>query len=80
MHDNDAKTADGVRKQWHLIRPGDRVTMRTPHGQEVTGRVTMKFDTHCVLNLGGKHGTPGVVNPLNFVKHKPAPAGKRTWL
>lgn len=44
------------------IKPGDRVTIKTPHGSELTGRAVMfntKFQTW-VLNLGGAHGTPGL--------------------
>jgi hypothetical protein len=68
---NDAQTQAGIRKQWHLIRPGDRLSFKTPHGSEMKGRVVMKFDTHCVLNLGGRHGKPGLCDAANFVQHFP---------
>lgn len=50
------------------LRPGDRVTIRTPQGQERTGRVVMTFPEHVVLNMGGAHGTPGIANERNFVR------------
>ena len=68
-HVNDPETQAVVAAQWHLIAPGDRVTIRTPHGQELTGRVVMKLPTHAVLNGGGKHGKPLVADPRNFVRH-----------
>jgi hypothetical protein len=52
------------------LRPGDRATLLTAHGQEQSGRVVMKFATHAVLNLGGKHGKPGVVDARNIVRIK----------
>lgn len=66
---NDTDTQASLRAQWHLIRPGDRVRIKTPHGGERTGRVVIQTGTHCVLNLGGKHGTPGVADAGNFVRH-----------
>lgn len=49
------------------IKVGARVTIRTPHGQERTGRVVMLGSHGWVLNLGGPHGTPGVANENNIV-------------
>lgn len=40
-------------------KPGDRVTIATPHGQQLTGRMVMRGPAGLVLNLGGPHGTPG---------------------
>jgi hypothetical protein len=37
--------------------------MVTDHGTVLVGRVVMVFDSHCVLNLGGRYGTPGVMTP-----------------
>jgi hypothetical protein len=47
---------------------GDRVTIVTPHGNERTGRVVMKFSSHLVLNLGGAHGTPGIADDSNTIR------------
>lgn len=58
-------------------RPGDRVTIRTPHGSTRTGRVVMCFPHHLVLNGGGKHGTPLVADASNFVSIRPVPAQQR---
>jgi hypothetical protein len=30
--------------------------------------VVMAFDSHCVVNGGGKHGTPYVVSEDNFLR------------
>lgn len=45
------------------IQCGDRVTIKTPQGQEVTGRAVM-FNRKVgawVLNLGGRRALPGLV-------------------
>ena len=53
------------------IRAGDRVTIRTPQNQERTGRAVMR-SSHggWVLNMGGKHGTPGLADAGNIVRVK----------
>ena len=58
---------------FQTARPGDRVTILLPErrgipAQQRTGRVVMKFSTHLVLNLGGKHGTPGIADERNTVR------------
>lgn len=56
------------------IKCGDRVTIKTPHGNELTGRAVM-FNRKVgawVLNLGGKHGTPGLADERNTIKIKKA--------
>ena len=54
------------------IRAGDRVTISTPHGSRLTGRAVMRSsDGGWVLNLGGKHGTPGLAHERNIVKVSP---------
>lgn len=54
------------------IRPGDRVTIRTPQGQERTGRAVICSGTYAALNMGGQYGRPGVVNASNVVRVSPA--------
>ena len=63
------------------LRPGDTVTALFPSGigrngvelKARTGRVVFAFPTHVTLNLGGRHGTPGVVdNPDRIVRVKRA--------
>lgn len=51
------------------IRPGDRVTIVTQHGQNVTGRATMRNrQAGCwVLNAGGPHGRPVIASEENIV-------------
>lgn len=49
------------------IKSGTRLTIRTPHGQERTGRVVMLGPQGWVLNLGGRYGTPGIANVNNIV-------------
>lgn len=58
--------------RWHHnptwdVKPGDSVTIRTPHGQQRTGRVVMRGIDGWVLNLGGRSGTPGIATPDNIV-------------
>jgi hypothetical protein len=55
------------------IKHGDRVTIRTPQGQERTGKAVMR-SAHggWVLNMGGKHGTPGIADDDNVTKVVPA--------
>jgi len=50
------------------IRPGCIVTIVTPHGQQRTGRAVMRGPHGWVLNLGGKHGTPGIASDSNIVR------------
>lgn len=52
-----------------LVRNGDRVTIRTPQGQELTGRAVMHSGDGrgWVLNLGGRYGTPGLAYKDNTV-------------
>ncbi|MBZ5532610.1 MAG: hypothetical protein LAO20_14350 [Acidobacteriia bacterium] len=51
------------------IRPGDRVTIVTPHGQQRTGRAVMPSSSGgWVLNMGGAHGTPGIASDSNIVR------------
>lgn len=51
------------------IRSGDRVTIVTQHGQNVTGRATMRNrQAGCwVLNAGGPHGRPVIASEENIV-------------
>lgn len=46
---------------------GDYVTIRTPQGGEVTGKVVMSFSTHVVINIGGKYGTPKIADHSNIL-------------
>lgn len=59
------------------IRPGDRVTILVPagigrNGQEwkpTTGKAVMySSNGGWVLNMGGKHGTPGIATEENTVR------------
>jgi hypothetical protein len=54
------------------IRPGDRVTYVDRFGKQHTGRAVMP-SSHggWVLNMGGAHGTPAVVDDSNIVKVSP---------
>ncbi len=50
------------------IRPGSRVTIRTPQGQERSGKAVMRSSYGgWVLNMGGPHGTPGLADDGNIV-------------
>jgi hypothetical protein len=52
-----------------IIRPGDRVTILSPHGSRLSGRAVMRNrQSGCwVLNLGGRHGTPGIADDENII-------------
>lgn len=53
---------------FQAIRPGDRVSIVSRHGQCQVGRCVMKFATHAVLNLGGRYGTPGIATADNVTR------------
>lgn len=55
---------------WRGIAPGDRVTYVTSHGNVGHGKVVISTATHVVLNGGGKHGTPVVVDEHNYGSHR----------
>ena len=60
------------------INHGDRVTIRTPQGQLRSGKAVslLFFANHCVLNMGGKYGTPAVADQRNIVAVKSAKGKK----
>ncbi len=52
-----------------LIEPGDKVTIVNRLGQKRTGRAVMRSSVGgWVLNMGGKHGTPGLADDSNVIK------------
>jgi hypothetical protein len=52
-----------------LIRVSDRVTIVNRFGQQRSGRAVMPcIAGGWVLNMGGKHGTPGIANDDNTVR------------
>lgn len=55
---------------WRGIAPGDLVTYSTPQGNVCRGKVVISTATHVVLNAGGRHGTPAVVDERNYVSHR----------
>ena len=67
------------------IRVGDRVVCRVPAGigrhrpetKEAEGRAVMPGPAGWVLNMGGRHGTPQVVDPENFVRIARKARGRR---
>ncbi len=59
------------------IERGDRVTIVTPQGQERSGKaVTRSGEGGRALDMGGAHGTPGLVNERNIVRVKKPSARK----
>lgn len=62
-----------VRDIVSTIRPGDRVTISTPHGSKLTGRATIfNREKHLwVLNGGGRYGTALIADNDNILKVKP---------
>lgn len=52
------------------IRSGSIVTFLTPQNQTRKGRAVMRGPYGWVLNCGGRHGTPAVVDERNVVAVK----------
>ena len=50
------------------IKARDRVTIVDRFGQQRTGRAVMRGPAGWVLNMGGRHGTPGIASPENVVR------------
>jgi hypothetical protein len=50
------------------IKFGDRVTIVDRFGKEHRGRAVMRGPAGWVLNMGGRHGTPGIAGIRNIVK------------
>lgn len=59
-----------LRVRWNGIAPGDMVTYSTHHGNLMSGRAMLCLPTHVVLNTGGRHGRPQVVDGNNYHSHK----------
>mgnify|MGYP000638318562 CR=1 FL=1 len=55
-------------KTFEDIRPGDRIQYVDPRGVVRIGRVVMRSPSigGWTVNLGGAHGTPGLVDETNF--------------
>lgn len=55
------------------VRPGDRVTIITQHGNKLKGRAAMRSSVGgWVLNGGGKFGTPLLASDENTIKVSPS--------
>lgn len=71
---NERKSVEeqAVTEGFKGLKHGDRVTFKTPQGQERTGTVNglLVSHSHAVVDCGGRHGTPAVVNDKNYVSHK----------
>lgn len=57
-----------VASLFSAIEPGSTVSIISQHGSIQKGRCVMKFPTHAVLNLGGRHGTSGIATDKNVCK------------
>lgn len=65
---------------FRAIRPGTRVAYlryagsgtRGPEYCPATGKVVMSFPSHLVLNVGGRYGTPAMLDARNFIGTKEA--------
>lgn len=81
MHENgwvcDNSQPSGVRRcknvsefLYYYAKVGDRITISTPQGGKITGRVVMlnRPNDVLVLNAGGRHGTPALATPENCLK------------
>jgi hypothetical protein len=63
--------------QFHRLRGGERITVLTAHGQQVTGRVNplLIFPTHCVIDIG--RGRPVVVTAQNITRINGIPLSRK---
>lgn len=52
---------------------GDRVTIVNRFGQKHTGKAVMRGPAGWVLDMGGRHGTPGIATEQNIVKVRRSP-------
>lgn len=62
-----ASSVGGTRSLLDVIRAGHRVTIVDRFGKQRTGKAVMRGPYGWVLNLGGKHGTPGIATNDNIV-------------
>ncbi len=60
--------AESTNSEFDKIGRGSRVTIRTPQGQQISGKAVMRGPAGWVLNMGGAHGTPGIATEKNTVK------------
>ena len=66
---------DGLPGEFHRkvlfeqVRPGKTVGIVTPQGSRLTGRVVMRSSDgqSFALNMGGRHGRPGVLTATNCI-------------
>ena len=50
------------------IRRGCRVTIVNRFGQQRTGTAVMRGPAGWVLDMGGRHGTPGIASDQNITR------------
>ena len=62
-----SSSVGGTRSLVDVISAGCRVTIVDRFGKQRTGRAVMRGPYGWVLNLGGRHGTPGIANAENIV-------------
>ena len=72
-----AVQAEPVNEDFSSIGHGDHVTIKTPQGQTQKGKAVMRGPHGWVLNLGGKHGTPGIASEKNYLSHRKAATKKK---
>jgi len=63
-------TVGGTRSLLDVIHAGCRVTIVDRFGKQRTGRAVMRGPYGWILNMGGKHGTPGIATDDNVVAVK----------
>lgn len=64
-------TSTTANNAYDTIQHGDRVTIETKHGNEVTGRATINGPCGWVLAVG-RYGQPAIATPDNTVRVKKA--------
>ena len=68
-----SKAAPAPRRLIDCVRPGDWVTIITPHDSKLSGRAVMRSSAGgWVLNGGGRHGAPLLANDSNTINVRSA--------
>lgn len=62
----------GTTRIFKDIKAGDLVFFKDRSWNRASGKANalLLFPDHVVVNIGGRHGTPMVVNEANYISHR----------
>lgn len=68
-------------RQYAGLKFDSKTGKTSPEYKEASGKVNplLVFNTHVVVNIGGKHGTPQVVDDKNFIRAGSVPKNAKTY-